>query len=71
MIRIADLTERDKGREVRYREFTGMTEYGKIASWNHTFIFVHYHLRVFANGERVFRTGSTSEATAPDSLEFV
>lgn len=69
MIQISELTEADKGREVRYRTY-GRIEYGRITSWNNTFIFVRYHIIIEDSISRP-RYGSTSEATSPEDLEFV
>ena len=70
MIDIAALTEADKGREVRYATVYAAMEYGKITSWNDEFIFVRYHLRIMANGDRQPRYGETSEGTRPETLTF-
>lgn len=69
MISIAELRESDKGREVRYQTH-GRIEYGKITSWNGQFIFVRYYSVVEGDTVRS-RTGTTSEATSPEDLEFV
>ena len=68
MISIADLKESDKDRQVRYQTF-GRIEYGRITSWNDLFVFVRYHTIVENSTSRP-RTGTTSEATSPESLEF-
>lgn len=74
MIQISELTEADKGREVRYTTHGGM-EFGRITSWNDTFIFVRYHTKVMKaiTSDKMWtipRTGTTSEATRPEDLEF-
>ena len=73
MVAISDLTEADKGREVKYATY-GAVEYGRITSWNERFVFVRYHAMRLKDGngnERtVARTGTTSEATRPEDLEF-
>ena len=69
MIVIAELNETDKGREVCYINYGGV-EYGRITSWNDSFIFVRYHLKVMRNGDKQPRYGETSEATSPGDLKF-
>lgn len=69
MIDINQLTEADKGREVRYQTF-GRIEYGRITSWSKASIFVRYHTVVEGGFSRA-RTGETSESTSPQDLEFV
>jgi len=54
---------------VRYQTH-GRIEYGKITSWNGQFIFVRYYSVVEGDTVRS-RTGTTSEATSPEDLEFV
>ncbi len=71
MIDITTLTATDVGREVRYSGNYRDVEYGRITSWNTTVVFVRYHSRVNSKGEHIARTGETSEATYPHSLEFV
>lgn len=72
MIKIEDLRDEDVGREVRYTTGHGDVEFGRITSWNERFIFVLYHTKISARGlKRVARTGSTSESTRPEDLEFV
>lgn len=67
---IPNLKSTDVNREVRYEAYEKF-EYGRITSWNESFVFVRYHLRVFKDGgERIPRYGSTSEATRPEDLEF-
>lgn len=70
MIRITELREADRGREVIYRTH-GAVEYGRLQSWNHLFIFVRYHLRVTEDGRQTARYGETNEATNPEDLEFL
>jgi len=69
MIDISKLTEADINRQVRYQAY-GVTEWGKITSWNERFIFVRYHSRQVEGGDKHQRTGSKSEATSPRDLEF-
>jgi len=69
MIELAQLTEADRSRIVRYRAH-GQIEYGRITSWNDEFVFVRYHLVVYADGREQPRGGMTSEATRPEDLEF-
>ena len=67
---IKDLTDKDKGREVRYgRDFCDV-EFGKITSWNDHFVFVNYHTKIKSDGSRVHFTGGTSAATEPENLQF-
>lgn len=70
MIEIKDLTEEDKGRNVRYippHAYGNVRhldcENGKISFWNDQFIFVKY----WRGGRLMF----TSEATGPNDLVFV
>ena len=72
MLTLQELTEADKGREVRYTTHGshGSIEYGRITSWNDHFVFVRYHLRVDSYGKQHPRYGDTSEATRPEDLEF-
>lgn len=66
MIRLDDLKESDKGREVRYEVRGGQPgeayytrcEFGKISSWNSRFIFVRY------------QHSGTAQATDLNDLEF-
>jgi hypothetical protein len=45
MIEIKNLTETDKGKVVKYKSTmgNGRFEYGKITSWNESYIFVDYY----------------------------
>jgi len=59
MIDTKELTESDKGKEVRYTSYgREIVEYGVITSWNDQYVFVEYL------GER------HSKATDPRTLEF-
>lgn len=73
-IELNKLSESDKGREVRYDDNRGKTEFGYITSWNEQFIFVRYHTQhlhsLTGKTWSIPRTGSTSEATRPEDLEF-
>ncbi len=73
MIEIDKLTESDKGRPVRYSRFRHR-EYGRITSWNETYVFVRYYEKHISdaqgNVEVIPRYGETSEATSPNDLEF-
>ena len=73
MVAIADLTESDKGREVKYTTY-GAVEFGRITSWNDRFVFVRYHSMRLKDGNgnqvTVSRTGTTSEPTSPEELEW-
>lgn len=68
---IPSLKSTDVNREVRY-DAHDKYEFGRITSWNDRFIFVRYHTCYWRDGERpaIQRTGSTSEATRPEDLEF-
>lgn len=57
MIEINKLTESDKGRNVSYRSSHGLLEYGKLTSWNDTFVFVQFK-------------GPTGEACKPSDVSF-
>lgn len=72
MIEISSLTEKDKEREVLYEDY-GQFEWGRITSWNEKYVFVRYHARQWKNmphGEKAPLTGTTSQATRPEDLEF-
>jgi hypothetical protein len=56
MIKISELTEKDKGREVEFYLSAPKYEYGIISSWNDRYIFVKY------NGN------PQSQATSPEHL---
>ncbi len=68
MISLDELTDKDKGREVRYQTF-GRIEYGKITSWNDRFIFVSYHTVIEDSYSHTGRP-SIPKATSPKDLEF-
>jgi len=62
-MKINDLTENDKGRQVIYTPHHSTpdnpdTEAGVISSWNEKYVFVRYGM------------GSTAAATDPDQLHF-
>ena len=62
MIRIADLTERDVGREVIYTAPHGAMEEGVVKSWNDKYIFVKYGPCRFQD--------VTAAATKEEQLDF-
>jgi hypothetical protein len=70
MINVNELIIDDVGREVVYTCHE-KREYGRITSWNGTFIFVLYHTVIYTDGKQRSRVGETSEATRPEDLEFV
>lgn len=70
MIDIAKLTEADKGREVKYAN-VGITEIGRITSWNDRFVFVSYHAWISEMGETFKVHGFPSKATRPEDLEWL
>ncbi len=57
-IRIADLTEADKGRKVLFHHHHGGTEEGVVSSWNDHWIFARFTL------------GSTAAACDPEQLSW-
>ena len=65
-IKIKELTEKDKGRWVRYTAPHGATEDGRIKSWNDKFVFVVYKCA----GEWDRFQDFTGQATEPEQLEF-
>lgn len=71
MIKIETLKAADRDREVKYTASHGDIEYGRISSWNEWFIFVRYHLKIYADGKQAARSGVQSEATRPEDLEFI
>lgn len=67
MIDINKLTEKDKGRWVKYTDGSGRSELGRLKSWNDTFIFV-----VYKYGDEWYRFFDyTGQATRPSDLCFI
>ena len=66
MIDIEKLIESDIGRWVKYTNSAGMSEVGKIKSWNERFVFVVYK----CDGEWFRFKDFTGQATKPEDLEF-
>ena len=57
MIDISKLTEADKGRNVTYHREFCKKEFGKLSSWNSTYVFVRFK-------------GPNGEACLPEDVSF-
>lgn len=66
MINIEQLKESDTGRWVKYTNSAGMSEIGRIKSWNERFVFVVYK----CGGEWSCFTAFTGQATKPEDLDW-
>ncbi len=67
IIKIEELTDKDRGRWVRYTASHGASEDGKIKSWNDRFVFVVYKCA----GNWSLYENYTGQATKPEDLEFI
>ncbi len=66
MVDIKKLTEKDRGRWVKYTAQHGAEEFGRIKSWNEKYVFVVYK----CDNQWDRYSDFTAAATDPEDLTF-